>query len=360
MKKVALFLLFAFSFAHARTEFGKLAGAEYRIDVPDDWNHGLVVFLHGYDLRPEGVPFERGKPLDGWMTVFYQAGYAVAQSGYSRGGWALEQAVPETEELRKYFIQKYGPPKETYASGASMGGRLTTILIEKFPQTYDAGLALCGALGPATSLMQHGFDLGVIFEYYFPGVLPSPARVPANYQASDELVKKIIHLLQSKPAASAVLRRMSGSRTNVELANSLAFLTYVMKDIQQRAGGNPFDNRNTIYTGTLNDDVLNDRIKRYAADPGALDYVERTYPVNGHLTRPVLAIHTTRDQLVSPSYPAAYDMMVREADAGDFFVQQYVKREGHCNFTPADIEKGFGELRAWKDSGKRPQPGWLH
>jgi pimeloyl-ACP methyl ester carboxylesterase len=359
MKKLALFILLAFSLAHARTEFGKLEGAEYRIDVPDDWNHGLVVFLHGYSVQPEGEKFERGKPLDSWQMVFYKAGYAVAQPGYSRGGWALEQAVPETEALRKYFIQKYGQPKATYASGASMGGLLTTILIEKFPQSYDAGLALCGALGPALPLMQHGFDLGVLFEYYFPGVLPSPAKVPADYQATDELVKKIVRLLQSKPATAAVLRRKSGARTNDELANDLVFLGYVMKDIQQRSGGNPFDNRNTIYTGTINDDVLNDRIKRYAADRGALDYLERTYPVNGHLTRPVLAVHTTHDPLVSPSYPADYDMMVREAGAGDLFVQQYVKRAGHCNFTPAEIEKGFSELRAWKDTGKRPQPGWL-
>ncbi|MGI4854159.1 MAG: hypothetical protein ACRYF4_08970, partial [Janthinobacterium lividum] len=30
------------------TEVGVLGRAEYRIDVPENWNRGLVVFYHGY------------------------------------------------------------------------------------------------------------------------------------------------------------------------------------------------------------------------------------------------------------------------------------------------------------------------
>jgi len=46
MKKLGLLLLLlllVLTTANAKTEFGKLQGAEFRIDVPDNWNHGLVV-----------------------------------------------------------------------------------------------------------------------------------------------------------------------------------------------------------------------------------------------------------------------------------------------------------------------------
>ena len=58
-----------------------------------------------------------------------------------------------------------------------------------------------------------------------------------------------------------------------DLVDNLLFLSWVLKDIEQRSGGNPFDNRNTIYTGTANDNALNDGVKRYAADQGALTYL---------------------------------------------------------------------------------------
>jgi hypothetical protein len=71
----------------------------------------------------------------------------------------------------------------------------------------------------------------------------------------------------------------------------------------------------------------------------------------------VLAIHTTYDALVSPSVPSNYALLARTAGAGDSFVVQYVKRDGHCNIKAEEIERGFAELRQWKSSGKMPSAG---
>src|SRR5205085_4086787 len=102
MKKFLLFVVLVFPFAtFAKTEVGELNRAQFRIDVPVNWNHGLVVYCHGYN--PEPVKFDGSKPINPVLAVFLKAGYAVAQSGYSRGGWAVEQAMPETEALRRYF-----------------------------------------------------------------------------------------------------------------------------------------------------------------------------------------------------------------------------------------------------------------
>lgn len=360
MKRISLVLAICsicFCAAHAKTEFGKLDGAAFRIDVPDDWNHGLVVYYHGYDAANHGVAFDEKKTLDPRLAAFTKAGFAVIQSGYSQGGWALEQAIPETEALRRYFIEKYDKPNETYVAGASMGGMLTVMTLEQSPENYVAGLDLCGAAQDTPTLFTRAFDLRVVFDYYFPGALPNPAKVPADYAMSEKLGKKLATLLQAKPQAVAALQHFAGLHGIKDLIDDLLFGTWVLKDAEQRAGGNPFDNHNTVYTGTPNDNALNDGVKRYAADPGALAYLQRFYAPTGHLTRPVLALHTTYDQLVPPSVPGAYSLLARAAGAGDFFVVQYVKHDGHCNFTPAEIEHGFAELRLWKEKGTKPSSG---
>ena len=345
---------------HAKTEFGKLQGAEYRIDVPANWNHGLVVYCHGYDQHAGGVIYDERKPLPPELAIFVKDGYALIQSGYSAGGWAVEQAIPDVEALRKYFIDKYGSPKETYITGHSLGGLLTVVMIEKYPEAYDAGLDLCGAVGSAPRMLTRAFDARVLFDFYFPGLLPSPAKVPKEYEMTQQLSKTVFDRLQAKSDSATTVRKLLGMHNDQDLAATIIFLTFILKDIEQRAGGNPFDNRNTIYTGSTDDDALNDGVKRYASDTGALSYLQRYITLTGHLTRPVLAIHTTYDPLVPPAIPNEYSLLVREAGAGDLFVQQYVKHGGHCHITAEETEKGFQELRRWKDAHQAPKAGWLH
>ncbi len=169
--------------AAPKTELGAINGAKFRIDVPENWNGGLVVYCHGYDASP--VAYKEGK-LPPIFAIFTEQGYALAQSGYAAGGWAVEQAVTDIENLRRYFTTNYGKPKETYITGHSMGGFLTMLMIEQYPNAYDAGLALCGPLAPASYFMGRGaFDLRVVFDYYFPGALPAPNKIPADYQGSE-------------------------------------------------------------------------------------------------------------------------------------------------------------------------------
>jgi hypothetical protein len=153
------------------------------------------------------------------------------------------------------------------------------------------------------------------------------------------------------------MQRYTGLHDAKDIGGSLAFEAYVLKEISQRAGGNPVDNRSTIYQNTGEDNAVNAAVKRYAADPKAVEYVRAYYTPTYRIERPMLAIHTTYDTLVPPSIPNGYAQRALTAGTGDWFIQQYVPSDGHCNISPQEVAAGFAELRAWVDSGKKPQGG---
>jgi hypothetical protein len=239
-----------------------------------------------------------------------------------------------------------------------MGGFLTMVLVESFPTAYDGGLALCGPLASASFLMgRRVFDFRVVFDYFFPGALPSPASVPADYFMTPALNQRTLDLLEANPSKAAEIRSYTGIRTNKDVAGAVVFFTYILKDLQQRGGGNPFDNRGVIYEGTSDDNALNDGVTRYAAEPRATDYVRRYYTPSGRLTRPLLAIQTTYDQLIPAWVTNAYSNIAELSGSSHLFVQQYVKRDGHCAILPAEVSRGFEQLRQWKAAGTRPPAG---
>ena len=347
---------------YGTTEVGVLDGASYRIDIPSDWNHSLVVYYHGYALHP--VTFHIAEKLNEQQMPLFQRHYAVIQSAYSQPGWALAQAYPETEQLRRYFVKTYGVPHETYVAGGSMGGNLTMITLELNPKPYAGGLDLCGAVTAASDAFARRFAWRAAFDYYFPGVMPPLVPTPINYDDTPAVREKIAEALRSNPGAAAAMRGLMGLHTDANVVSDIAYFTYVVMDLQRRAGGNPFDNRDYIYNGTspnstAGDFALNDGVRRYAADPHAREYLFRHYTPNGRLTRPMLALHTVYDPIIPANSLALYAETVQGEGFGDNLVQQYVHHEGHCAFTQEEIGRAFDELVEWTHHGDRPTPGLL-
>jgi hypothetical protein len=231
-------------------------------------------------------------------------------------------------------------------------------IMERFPDVYDGGLPLCGPLAPASWFMERRvFDLRVVFDFYFPGVLPSPVETPADYRNTKEETAKVLGLLAGAPDKADALRRYSGIRTNEELAGVVTFWTFILMDLRQRSGGNPFDNRDTIYSGSSDDDALNDGVKRYAADPGSEDFLRANYEPTGRLGGPMLHLANVYDPLVPPWVPNQYAGLAEHANNEELFVQQYVKTPGHCRISPEEVMSGFQQLRKWVESGERPKGG---
>ena len=343
------------------TEVGVLGRAEYRIDLPANWNRGLVVFYHGYSESP--FRFRLDGSIGAQPEQMFRRGYAVVQSGYSESGWALQAGYADSEELRRYFVKKYGNPRETYAAGGSMGGALTMVAMELNNKVYTAGLDLCGAVGPSYVHLNRRFAIRAAFDYYFPGMMGPLDPVSPTFEESEPLRQRVLTALRAKPDAALAMRELTNLHSDVEVARIIGYFTYVIGDMQRKAGGNPFDNRNYIYTGTgittSTDYALNDGVRRYAPDPRARDYLMAHYWPSGRLTRPMLALHTIYDPLIPATTLSLYASEVAHAGYADNLVQQYVHREGHCTFTPDEVGHAFDELVVWAHTGKAPQAGLL-
>lgn len=342
-------------------EVGELGGAPYRIDLPEKWNHKLVVMHHGYSVKR--MRFNPNDPPRPTMSQFLQRGYAVIQSAYSETGWALNSGFADTEKLREYFEHTYGIASERYVTGASMGGALTMETMERNPAPYMGALNLCGAVG--SSIVHAGRRLAqrAAFDYYFPGLLPSLDNVPPDFAGTPELSSTLEKALASDPGAASAMRNITTLPTNSEVVRMMIFYTVFLGDLEHKSGGLPVDNRNTVYGGTSEnidtDYALNDGVRRYSADAAARQYLLKYYEPSGKVTKPVIALHTGYDANVPVSQLTAYHQTIDRAGYGQNYVQQYVHRKGHCMMTPEQIGKAFDELIDWTHGGKPPASGLL-
>lgn len=359
-------LLFVYLFAARRSstaetpevhvEIGTLDGASYRIDMPAKWNGVLLVYYHGYSEHP--VVFEKDLPND-FGSGMAAAGYEVVQSGYSEIGFTLEHAIPETEALREYAIAKNGHPKETYVTGGSMGGQLTMMTLESFPNRYDGALALCGLLQPTTWAIGRASAMRAAFDYYYPGLLPGPIDIPASFALDDAFADKVLKALASNPKGREELMAVNRFKTEEDLADGVVFGTFVLRDLEQKIGAPVVDNHNFIYTGGPDDNALNDGVKRFTATDAALAYLKTWYNPTGVLLKPMLAVHTTYDPIIPADSVRLYADLVQRNGSSRNFVQQYVKADGHCHISGEETAAALDELIQWKRNGVKPPGGAL-
>ena len=172
-----------------------------------------------------------------------------------------------------------------------------------------------------------------------------------------ERTAKLEKALDANAKASAALRRFTNAETNKALAMNLDLFTYILGELARRVGGNAFDNRDTIYTGTGDDGAINAGVKRYRADERARALAISIYTPTGRLVRPLLSVLDVSDPLVG-LYPSdRYPEIAQIAGSGELFAQQYVRESGHCAFTPQQVRSAFEELRRWRRTGERPPPG---
>lgn len=332
-------------------------GALSRFCVPIGWNGQLVVFAHGY--VPQGLPlsFTDTTLADGTSlpTVVQSLGFAFATTTYRQNGLAIVEGTFDIRELVAAFNTAYTVPLRTYITGASEGALVATLLAERSPELFHSGLALCGPIGNFQSQINYIGDFRVLFDYYFPGVLPGSAvAVPPQLALNWFTVYAplVTATIAANPAKTLELLRVARAPYDpnqpATIANTvldlLRYNAFATNDATFKLGGNPFGNRNRWYFGSRNDLLLNARVARFTAAPIALESL-RAYTSSGDLSIPLVTLHTTADDIVPVTQELQY-LLKFDPSARGRFLPLPVFRYGHCTFTTNEVVGAFGLMLA--------------
>src|SRR5438309_1332093 len=142
---------------------GSIGPASFAIDVPPAWNGTLFLYSHGY-VAPGSLNSAQAAPLDAARTWLLDHHFAAAGSSYSSTGWALEDAFRDQMALLDYFAAHIGKPKRVIAWGASLGGIVTSGLVQLHPDRFAAAMPLCGVLSGGVATWNAELDSAYAFK----------------------------------------------------------------------------------------------------------------------------------------------------------------------------------------------------
>ena len=337
------------------------------ICIPPNWNGRLVIYAHGFvaPQAPLELPTDELTLSDGTFVpnLFLSQGFAFATSSFHKNGTAIEQGAEDLNKLLQHFKSAISPRslQKVFIAGASEGGLIALLLLERYSGKYDAGLALCAPVAGSSDLIRHVDDFRVIFDYFFPTVFTFPPNQPGEtpFGAVDVpqnavlfwesvYVPRIIAALQN-PLATAQLFNVTKAATDpadpssvITTALSLLFYSiFATNDQIATAGGIPYDNRSTTYVGSTNDADLNAEVERVASDGRARAYTRRFYQPIGNLQRPLVTLHNTFDPVVPFEQEVLYSNLVAQKGKSNFLSAIPVPDYGHCNFSSQEIFQAF-------------------
>jgi pimeloyl-ACP methyl ester carboxylesterase len=335
------------------------SGAVYRICMPESWNGSLVLWAHGYVAynEPVAIPEDQLVLPDGTSVpgLVNALGFAFATTSYAANGLVVVQGQEDLLDLVGLFTRTHGMPRRVYLVGASEGGLITALSVEKHPEVYDGGLAACGPIGDFPRQVNYDGDFRVVFDSFFPGVIPGPA-IDIPQEVIDGFdptyIDRILAAIRSDPDATAQLLRVTHASfdaadpaTVEETVLGLSWYSvFATNDAVARLGGQPFDNLRRLYLGSDNDLRLNLRVERDAADPAALASMQADYQTTGRLVRPLVTLHTKGDPIIPYWHEPLYTLKTLGAGTAALHVNVPVDRYGHCNFKPGEVLLAFAVL----------------
>ncbi len=357
------------------------------------WNGDLVIFAHGYvdpneAVVPKGaIPYDQltiTDPTNGSKTqlpaVLLGMGYAFAITSYSKNGLAVQEGVQAVTELAEFAKTSYPGLKHIYLVGASEGGLVTALAIEKNPdKLFDGGVTTCGPVGDFKQQVNYWGDFKVVFDYFFP-TFKDPAPFSAIYISPLTTQKWYIGLVPNNPDPNTIQKQILGALAQGATKGTTQQLLSVTKapvdpnnpdtvgltvlgilDYNIRAtnearvelnNGQPFDNRHRLYWGALNNSALNAGVARFSADAAALTAM-KDYQTTGKIQAPLVALHTTSDPIVPFWHEPLYFLKVLMAGRVSKFFSIPVVRYGHCAFTAKEAIFAFAVM-VFKATGQVP------
>jgi len=317
-------------------------GAYLLAAMPKNWNGNLIVFAHGGPGPiPPSARYSMGSLGRYGGVEVKQLGYAWIASTYRYLGFGVQQSADDTDQARQYFVDHLGKPKRTIVHGASYGGLVGAMLIERYGKNYDGAFFNSGMLAGAVVGYQFRADLRAVYQYYCknlprPGETPYPIwmGLPADPKMTlDELTVRVDECTGvTKPAATRTeLQKKNlanilgvGGFKDIVLIRHMQYATFNFRDIANiTQGKSPFSNARSVYRGSEDDQALNRGVVRFDSDPAGIAALKADAEPKAALSIPVMAIHSINDPQVSVNAEAAYRNLARSTASSDRLVQAY-------------------------------------
>jgi pimeloyl-ACP methyl ester carboxylesterase len=331
-------------------------GALTRLCFPAGWNGDLILYAHGY-VQPDAplaIPDNviGGMPIEDLINA---AGYAYAATSYRANGLVADMAVDDLVLLEDLVRRTVRPdPLRVYIVGFSEGGLVAALAAEGQPDRYAGALAACGPIGDFGRQIDYFNDVRVVFDYFFPGVIPgSPIDPPDEVRAdwTGTYAPAVAAALGNDPDAALDLATVNGISVEgidpVNLGEAVAGILWYnifgTADAQERLGGQPYDNQDRVYQGSSDDAALNAGVARFTAEADARAALGR-FETSGDPAAPISIIHTTRDPIVPFFHQPLYADKVAAAGRSALLERSDVERFGHCSFTSSEILAAFSAL----------------
>jgi hypothetical protein len=356
------------------------SGAYVLAALPKDWNGNLVVFGHG---GPAVVPpTAAGSQNDlGKYAFAVRSGYAWIASSYRREGYGVQMAAQDSEDARRFFIERIAKPRRTIYHGASYGGLVGAKLIEAFAKNADGSTNFDGAFFNSGFVVgapvghQFRADLRAVYQYYCKN-LPGPDEPPYPlWTGLPAQSKMTLKQLETVVDACTGVAHPAAERTEAQkqnLANILGVMrfpermlvrhmqaaTFLLREIAERVtqGRSAFSNVDVRYVGSSDDATLNRDVARFAADPAAVAALKADGEPTGSLPVPVVSIHSINDPQVVVEVQSAYRAAVERAGSGERLVQAFTDESLHTGQSAAELAAALDALMQWVEKGVRPTP----
>jgi hypothetical protein len=258
-----------------------------------------------------------------------------------------------------------------------MGGHVTAAAIEQYRHEYDGAMPICGVLGD-----HELFDFFLDYNLVAAALAGVSTTFPPDPIAwTTQSVPQITGALATAPLGWPNGLTLAGQRLKAltELRSggerplfdaawsawaSFLFQFGALDGTVPRSPGVVVDNTDAIYQFDVDpalspaEQDLNDRVVRVAQVPaGRVEHGASNVPVvNGTPSVPVLTLHNLGDLFVPFSMEQVYAGRVAANGRSDLLVQRAIRGVGHCDFTAAELVRGFTDLVNWVEHDVRP-PG---
>ena len=351
----------------AKAYVGMLEDAAYRIEIPANWNGGLLLWARGF--RGYGPEVQAELPPRALRQAVIADGFAWASSSFSQNAYVAALGANETLLLKRYFAERFEPPTLTIIAGESMGGHITVLSLERFAGEYDGGLSLCGVVaGQEWYDYLWGWPLAA--EFISGATLPLDDGKAAVAEALESQVLPALGspespTLRGRAFASVIRELTGGPRPFFEEGYREAYqfnFGLISGDparemeVSRAASTLEFDYRADPGLG-FDADEINEGVRRLAPNAVLRDPATHpgTAPTTGDLQAPLLTLHETGDLTVPISMELSYREKVEAVGRGDLLVQRAIRGAGHCKFSDAELVAAWDALVAWIGGGPKPR-----